>query len=85
MESHIGAIGEQDFKEALGKINTSNVIAVIREFEKISTNKSLIQKIYNEWASSDGDMQNALKGNTKEGINGIFSTLLNLKDRTSVL
>ena len=79
---YTGAVGEDEFVAELNKITKENVIAVIREYDKISPDESLFEMIYDEWASSDGDMKNALLGNSKEGVTGIFSTLVE-RARTS--
>ena len=81
---HTGAVGEDDFIAQLNKINTDNVIYVIKGYNEISPDESLFEMIYDEWASSDGDMKNALLGNAKEGINGIFSTLVERAKKSGV-
>ena len=77
-EQNTGAIGKDGFQSLLKQVNKSNVIDVIKQYDKISPKKSIIAMILGETGSNDEEMENALtgKGNGKTAVRGLFTLLL---------
>ena len=67
LSNKIAAVGRDSFTVTLMQINKDNVIDVIKSYDSISKNESLIEMICDEWGSSDEDR--------KAAVNHIMDTL----------
>ena len=67
LANKVAAVGKNDFTETLMQINKDNVVDVIKSYDNISKNESLIEMICDEWGSSDEDR--------KAAVNHIMDTL----------
>ena len=54
------AVGKDKFNVPFGKINKNNVVDVIKKYNEISPNESLIDMISSEWGSSKESRKNAI-------------------------
>ena len=76
-EDNTAAIGKEGFKSLLKQVNKDTVVKLIKDYDKISPNKSIIGMILSEIGSNDEEMKTALigKGNGKTTVRGVFTLL----------
>lgn len=65
---HWGAVDTQEFQDLLNTVNKDNVIAMLKEYDKISPDESFIEMICDEKGNSSADRKSA--------ISNVFNKLL---------
>ena len=76
MDDHAGGVSEDDFQEALGKVNANNVVGLLKQYNQLSPDETLIESIMDETG-------NTLK-TRKEAITKIVNSLIQRANNAGV-
>lgn len=61
LDDHWGGVSEKDFQASLNKINSNNVVGVLKQYKTISPDESIIEAIFDETANSLETRKNAVE------------------------
>ena len=61
LDDHWGGVSEKDFQTSLNKINSNNVVGVLKQYKSISPDESIIEAIFDETGNSIETRKNAVE------------------------